>query len=1833
MVLRTRFGVVFVTLSIYTGLIFPSEFDTPNKTSKCYNTSFTRHLLSTIVSQYYNVWLRIEESYFEGKVTISFELLEKTEIIAFYVSYLEIDLQSIVLSQYNPNSAEVEQPKDIYHCKATNTVTLLFDELICPEYYNITMRYRGSPYEKNGFHRIKQEKEKDNVTWSYVTMFEAGNGEYIFPCWKKEVISKPIFKISVEYLGSYRVFSNIVEEKYERVGEDTIQTIFKPAPVISTDLLTIAVIKLDELSESQYNIWFEQEGTNKTDSLVRSVIYIADEFLTQYTQTRLEVSIIVIFSDVLRNTIGARQLVFLREGDLIYDRNIQFAGRILEIWKTIAYAKAEQYIQSFINLNNWSDVCFSKALALYLSYNILGYQSFNSKKMMELFVVQVQLPAMHNDIALKVPSITDPYDPIYSIFVYKKVSVLLKMIEQIVSKEVFQKAVAEYLHIYAYRSSTPIDFFNILSKFNKSGYMITDIMSIWLSQRYYPIVIIVQNPYTKTYYVYNEIKRDFHNSIKWPVPLTYATKKDPQFSQYALIYWMNYNYTKWNSYLELTLDNVEDWIILNVQYFGYYRVRYDNSNWLKIAHFLKEDYGKTIPVLNRVQLIDDAYHFVMMGTMDYKFYYEIIDFLRNETDFIVWHSMMNVLHYTSPFFKFPESEGFKDFIMDIMNDALTQIGYDEKPTDDNMLKSTRLLLLNWMCNHGNDKCKQSASDKLRAYVKYAKESLILPGWKNWVYCAGVMKPDRELRRLIRNKMLCEIDENVVQYLSCYDDDNSIQNLLTLVKSDNIMSPLDYVQEENLYRAVVKKHARKSKILDFLLETMVHLSPGNMTLLEKLGHVIMSVYSKCQLEKIKKFVNNNMNLDEAMYEVKRILTRQMSQISKQRDMFIYRFPYVAKQIKYIEMIETRIGVALLSLLLNIGIISVVATDINTRQWGYCTLYPHEIEPYIYLVDNIIPQIYHIKLKIYQSGFDGDITIEIAISAAVQEIRLHVHNLYIEKDTITLIEQKDLNQGYMIGTLKAYSYCGDAQILILKFDSYVRPGLYKLSMKYRGVLMEERLGFVQTVHEVVQNKKKMSKWSYITDFEPYKARLIFPCWDVPSYKTPFNISIEHQQDIQVFSNMPHKRNIILSNMNMLTIFELTPPMSTYQVTMAIIPSDNKYSLEDIWFSSTMTSETFELVEDIIDATETFLIYYTENLWQRFIVKIIGYPHLPMKSTGSMGLAVFRESDLLYMPEYHFPGRTLDIWKLITYEMARQCTENVLSPIDWPDLWFSRALALFFSYKILMEDFNEVETMQLFVVQIQQPAMYNDVALNVSSIVHIYESNYYYWRNVAPYPNLRYDLIYSPFIYKKASVLMRMLEHIVTKQIFREAYIEYLHRYMNKYISPNIFFAIINNKMHEAMKTHIDIKSVMHIWLLQKKYPTLMVKRNYNSNSMTVTCYNVEHTFRRQHVLSIPITYAVYTPEYSSLYMNNSELLWLNDNSSVEITHINQNQWILLNIQQFGYYRVNYDNQDWLRIASFLNNSNYKQIHVLNRAQILDDAYYFLMENNMNYHTYYCLIAYLRKETSFIVWHTMMNVLHYMSSFFKFAQSFNFKKYMLRIMDELIITEVGYYEKNTHNLRKNVMRLLLLNWSCKHGSDRCRQEANNMLAKHIEDPVKYPILPWWKDWVYCAGLMKTNNTIWNRVQNNIKHGNNLDMLYNLACNDNNDMITNLLTADIFKTDNEWLYLNNEQQRKLYQAILKKHARKDKILDFILKNFDYIPSSELSNKLGNVDKLVEIIMNVYSKYQLDKILKYANDNPTKIKITPDKIKYLKKIRFNQIYSVKLISIFDFDDNELTSM
>ena len=57
----------------------------------------------------------------------------------------------------------------------------------------------------------------------------------------------------------------------------------------------------------------------------------------------------------------------------------------------------------------------------------------------------------------------------------------------------------------------------------------------------------------------------------------------------------------------------------------------------------------------------------------------------------------------------------------------------------------------------------------------------------------------------------------------------------------------------------------------------------------------------------------------------------------------------------------------------------------------------------------------------------------------------------------------------------------------------------------------------------------------------------------------------------------------------------------------------------------------------------------------------------------------------------------------------------------------------------------------------------------------------------------------------------------------------------------------------------------------------------------------------------------------------------------------EWVIFNIQQTGFYRINYDIENWMAIKDQLL-LNHKIIHNLNRAQIIDDAFQLAMAGRL-------------------------------------------------------------------------------------------------------------------------------------------------------------------------------------------------------------------------------------------------------------------------------------------------
>ena len=82
----------------------------------------------------------------------------------------------------------------------------------------------------------------------------------------------------------------------------------------------------------------------------------------------------------------------------------------------------------------------------------------------------------------------------------------------------------------------------------------------------------------------------------------------------------------------------------------------------------------------------------------------------------------------------------------------------------------------------------------------------------------------------------------------------------------------------------------------------------------------------------------------------------------------------------------------------------------------------------------------------------------------------------------------------------------------------------------------------------------------------------------------------------------------------------------------------------------------------------------------------------------------------------------------------------------------------------------------------------------------------------------------------------------------------------------------------------------------------------------------------------------------------------------------------LQPIGYYRVNYDEENWRLVIKQLNKDHTK-IHVNNRAQLIDDALNLARKGLLEYELALDITSYLHKETEYVPWSAALSGLQYL------------------------------------------------------------------------------------------------------------------------------------------------------------------------------------------------------------------------------------------------------------------
>lgn len=174
----------------------------------------------------------------------------------------------------------------------------------------------------------------------------------------------------------------------------------------------------------------------------------------------------------------------------------------------------------------------------------------------------------------------------------------------------------------------------------------------------------------------------------------------------------------------------------------------------------------------------------------------------------------------------------------------------------------------------------------------------------------------------------------------------------------------------------------------------------------------------------------------------------------------------------------------------------------------------------------------------------------------------------------------------------------------------------------------------------------------------------------------------------------------------------------------------------------------------------------------------------------------------------------------------------------------------------------------------------------------------------------------------------------------------------------------------------------WTLLKGFPVIDVKRNYDTGitSFTQNKFNLLPEFENSgYTWFVPISYTSGSgsnPDFN----DTTPKFWIFPNETKVEQNlsevVNPGDWLIINVKTTGYYRVNYDPENWARIIAQLQDRP-TEIHIVNRAQLLDDAMTLARASLTSYDLALNLTRYLEMEDQFLPWQSFLDNLQYLSN----------------------------------------------------------------------------------------------------------------------------------------------------------------------------------------------------------------------------------------------------------------
>jgi puromycin-sensitive aminopeptidase len=459
---------------------------------------------------------------------------------------------------------------------------------------------------------------------------------------------------------------------------------------------------------------------------------------------------------------------------------------------------------------------------------------------------------------------------------------------------------------------------------------------------------------------------------------------------------------------------------------------------------------------------------------------------------------------------------------------------------------------------------------------------------------------------------------------------------------------------------------------------------------------------------------------------------------------------------------------------------------------------DLDPYR-LPGSVTPRRYELELRpdLAAATFDGTVAVEVEVLEAVDAVVLNALELAIDEAWVDLPD----------GTRRSatVTYDEKAERATFALDGEVPAGPAVVGARFRGVLNDKLNGFYRSTFTDADGATRTIA---TTQMEATFARKAFPCWDEPSAKAVFAVTLVVPEDLTALSNGAEVSREPAGDGLVRVRFADTMPMSTYLVAFVVGPLEvtDPVDVDGVPLRIACPPGKTHLTPFALEVGAACLRYFTDYYGIAYPggkLDMVAVPDFAFGAMENLGCITYREVLLLCDPAHTAQPDLMNLADVVNHEIAHMWFGDLVTMRWWNGLWLNEAFATFMEMKAT-EAFRP--SWQRWVeFGLARTAAFDTDALDTTRPIE--------FPVVSPADA---EGMFDVLTYEKGGAVLRMLEQYLGEDTFRDG----IRRYLATHAYGNTETTDLWDAIEEASGQ--PVRRIMDSWIFQGGHPVVEVEQ---------------------------------------------------------------------------------------------------------------------------------------------------------------------------------------------------------------------------------------------------------------------------------------------------------------------------------------------------------------------------------------------------------------------------